>query len=356
MDELASIFPCDVGDGPYRHISVAPTGVDSMSHRPNYPVKRLLLVTFAALAAGTAFAQSSDSFPSRPITLIVPFPPGGAADGHLRTMADLASKHLGQPIVIINKPGASGTLGPTTMAKASPPDGYTISQMATSAYRIPFTQKVDWDPLKDFTYIINVADVPYGVLVAADARWNTLAELVAYAKAHPGELNYGTSGQITVPHLAMEELGLRSGGKMTLVPFKGYAEGATALLGKQIDVLIESPSWEPMVDTHRMKLLGITGEARAPRWPDVPTLKEAYGVVGIGPYGIVGPKGMDPKVVKILHDAFRATMDEPAYQDSMVKFRQSSAYLNSADYKAWAVNYSGQQKTLLSRLKLLTQP
>ena len=326
-----------------------------MSPRPIRFTKRLLLIAAALFVAAPVCAQT-DNFPSRPVTLIVPFPPGGAADGHLRTMGELAAKHLGQPVIIQNKPGASGTLGPTTMAKSSAPDGYTISQMSTSAYRIPFTQKVAWDPLKDFTFIINVADVPYGVLVAGDSPFNSLQDLMDYAKAHPGELNYGTSGQITVPHLAMEELGLKSGGTMTLVPFKGYADGATALLGKQIDVLIESPSWEPMVDTGRMKLLGITGEGRNPRWPDVPTLKETYGVVGVGPYGIVGPAGMDPAVVKTLHDALHKAMQEPAYQESMTKFRQASAYLGPDDYRAWAVSYSAQQKALLQRLGLMAQP
>jgi tripartite-type tricarboxylate transporter receptor subunit TctC len=312
----------------------------------------LLLAALLPLAA----AQAQEPFPSRPITLIVPFPPGGAADGHLRTMGELAAKYLGQSIVIVNRPGASGTLGPTTMAKTAKPDGYTISQMSTSAYRIPFTQKVDWDPLQDFTFIINVADVPYGVLVNADSPWNSLADVVKYAREHPGKVTYGTSGQITVPHLAMEELGLKTGAKMTLVPFKGYADGVTSLLGKHIDMLVESPSWEGMVDTKRLKLLATTGERRTQKWSDVPTLKELYGVVGVGPYGIVGPKGMDPKVVQTLHDAFHKAMDEPAYKASMEKFRQLPAYLDSADYHAWAVSYSQQQKALLGKLGLLTQP
>jgi len=323
--------------------------------KPHISLARRSVLLVAALLPFLA-ANAQEPFPSRPITLIVPFPPGGAADGHLRTMADLAAKYLGQSIVVVNKPGASGTLGPTTMAKTARPDGYTISQMSTSAYRIPFTQKVEWDPLQDFTFIINVADVPYGVLVHADSPWNSLADVVKYAREHPGKVTFGTSGQITVPHLAMEELGLKTGAKMTLVPFKGYSDGVTALLGKHIDILVESPSWEGMVDTKRLKLLATTGERRTQKWSDVPTLKELYGVVGVGPYGIVGPKGMDPKVVQTLHDAFHKAMDEPAYKASMEKFRQLPAYLNSADYHAWAISYSQQQKALLGKLGLLTQP
>ncbi|NPC58543.1 tripartite tricarboxylate transporter substrate binding protein [Caenimonas soli] len=303
----------------------------------------------------TAAVGQEGPYPARPITLIVPFPPGGAADGHLRTTAELLSKQLGQSVVVVNRPGASGTLGPTTMARSAKPDGYTISQMATSAYRLPFTQKVDWDPLKDFTFIVNVADVPYGVLVHADSPWNSLADVVRYARENPGKVTFGTSGQITVPHLAMEELGLKTGAKMTLVPFKGYAEGVTALVGKHIDVLIESPSWEQMVATKRLKLLALTGNQRSLEWPDVPTLKELYGVVGVGPYGIVGPRGMDPKLVKTLHDAFRTAMDDPAYKASMEKFRQQSAYLNSQDYHDWAVRYSAEQKALLEKLGFLAR-
>jgi tripartite-type tricarboxylate transporter receptor subunit TctC len=314
-----------------------------------------VLVAAAALCLGAAAFAQEPAYPSRPITLIVPFPPGGAADGHLRTTAELLSKHLGQDVIVLNRPGASGTLGPTTMAKSAKPDGYTISQMSTSVYRLPFTQKVDWDPLTDFTFIINVADVPYGVLVNADSPWNTLADVVKYARENPGKLTYGTSGQITVPHLAMEELGIKTGAKMTLVPFKGYSEGVTSLMGKHIDMLVESPSWEPMVTTKRLKLLALTGNHRSKQWPDVPTLKELYGVVGVGPYGIVGPRGMDPKVVKTLHDAFRAVMDEPAYKASMEKFRQTSAYLNSKDYHDWAVQYSAEQKELLGKLGFLAK-
>jgi len=140
------------------------------------------------------------------------------------------------------------------------------------------------------------------------------------------------------------------------VPFKGYSDGVTALLGKHIDILIESPSWEGMVDTKRLKLLATTGENRTQKWSDVPTMKELYGVVGVGPYGIVAPKGVDPKVLRTLHDAFHKAMDEPAYKASMEKFRQLPAYLNSADYQAWAVSYSQQQKALLGKLGLLTQP
>jgi tripartite-type tricarboxylate transporter receptor subunit TctC len=314
-----------------------------------------VLVAAAALCLGAAAFAQEPAYPSRPITQIVPFPPGGAADGHLRTTAELLSKHLGQDVIVLNRPGASGTLGPTTMAKSAKPDGYTISQMSTSVYRLPFTQKVDWDPLTDFTFIINVADVPYGVLVNADSPWNTLADVVKYARENPGKLTYGTSGQITVPHLAMEELGIKTGAKMTLVPFKGYSEGVTSLMGKHIDMLVESPSWEPMVTTKRLKLLALTGNHRSKQWPDVPTLKELYGVVGVGPYGIVGPRGMDPKVVKTLHDAFRAVMDEPAYKASMEKFRQTSAYLNSKDYHDWAVQYSAEQKELLGKLGFLAK-
>jgi tripartite-type tricarboxylate transporter receptor subunit TctC len=317
---------------------------------------RVSLRSCAALAlagmlsvCGAASAQEP-AFPSRPITLIVPFPPGGAADGHLRTTAELLTKQLGQNVIVVNRPGASGTLGPTTMAKGARPDGYTISQMSTSAYRLPFTQKVDWDPLTDFTFIVNMADVPYGVLVNADSPWNSLADVVKYARENPGKVTFGTSGQITVPHLAMEELGLKTGAKMTLVPFKGYADGVTSLIGKHIDMLVESPSWEQMVATKRLKLLALTGTQRSAQWPDVPTLKELYGVVGVGPYGIVGPRGMDPKVVKTLHDAFRTVMDDPAYKASMEKFRQQSAYLNSKDYHDWAVNYSAEQRALLDKL------
>src|SRR5258705_8018973 len=156
-----------------------------------------------ALAAGGAAAQG---YPNRPITLICPWPAGGPTDTHLRKLSELASKHLGQPIIVENKPGAAGMIGPAGMARTAAPDGYTISQLTINALRQPHLQKVDWDPLKDFTYIIGVSGYTFGMVVKADSPIKSFADVVAYAKANPGKCSYGSKGIGTSPHLLVEEL------------------------------------------------------------------------------------------------------------------------------------------------------
>src|SRR6187402_2451611 len=146
-------------------------------------ITTIAAVALAALGLATTQARAQD-FPTRPITLIVPWPAGGSTDTHLRKLAELASKHLGQPIIIENKPGAGGMLGPASMARTAAPDGYTISQLTVNALRQPHMQKVDWDPLKDFTYIIGVSGYTFGLVVKSDSQWKTFDEVIKYAKAN----------------------------------------------------------------------------------------------------------------------------------------------------------------------------
>jgi len=146
-------------------------------------MRRLIAVAALALAS---FGAGAQGYPTRPITLIVPWPAGGSTDTHLRTLAQLASKNLGQPIVIENKPGAGGMLGPATMAANAKPDGYTLSQLTIAAFRQPHMQKVDYDPLKDFTYIIGVSGYTFGVVVKSDSPYKSLKDVIDFARAHPG--------------------------------------------------------------------------------------------------------------------------------------------------------------------------
>lgn len=171
----------------------------------------LLVACLLTLVAGNAIAQN---FPAKPLTLICPFPPtGGATDQYLRTLATIASKYLGQPIFVENRPGAAGTLGPTAMAATARPDGYSLSMLPVSALRVPHMQRVSWDPLKDFTYVIGLAGFTFGVVVKSDSRFKTLKDLVDFAKANPGKLLYGAPEYGTSPHLAMEELAIKTGAR-----------------------------------------------------------------------------------------------------------------------------------------------
>ena len=316
-------------------------------------MRRVLLAAAIVAFAGIAQAQQ---FPTRPVTLIVPWPAGGSTDIGMRALAAATEKHLGQSIVIENRPGAGGTIGPANMAANAKPDGYTVAQLPITVFRLPFIQKTSFDPTKDFTYIIHVTGYTFGVVVKADAPWKTFPELIDYARANPGKLNYGTPGAGTSLHITMEQIAKLKGIKWTQVPFKGVAESMNALLGGHIDVVSDSTGWAGAVEGGQARLLVTWGAGRTKNWPNVPTLKEVgIDMVSNSPFGIGGPKGMDPAVVKILHDAFKKGMEEQSYKDSMGKLDQEAYYLDTAAYHAFAMKQIVEQKQLVEDLGLRQQ-
>jgi tripartite-type tricarboxylate transporter receptor subunit TctC len=310
-----------------------------------------LAMAACALAPAAALAQG---YPNRAITLIVPWPAGGSTDTHLRKLAEIASKHLGQSIIVENKPGAGGMLGPAGMAANAKPDGYTLSQLTVGAFRQPHMQKVDWDPLKDFTYIIGVSGYTFGVVVKSDSPIKTFPDLIAYAKANPGKLSYGSTGTGTSPHLLVEELAHKAGVKLLHVPFKGNADSTQALMGGHVMAQSDATGWGKFVDAGTFRLLVTFGEQRT-RW-GAPTAKElGYDVVSYSPYGIVGPKGMDPAVVKVLHDAFKKAIDDPENQKMLQQLDQVYWYKSSQDYAKWAAEQFVSERVLIERLGLLAK-
>src|SRR5689334_38760 len=312
-------------------------------------MRRAALAAFAALAMSAAHAQD---FPNRPITLIVPWPAGGSTDTHLRKLAEIAGRHLGQPVIIENKPGAGGMLGPAGMAASAKPDGYTISQLTVAAYRQPYMQKVDWDPIRDFTYIIGVSGYTFGVVVKSDSPIKTFDDFVAYAKANPGKLSYGSTGNGTSPHLLMEDVAAKAGIQLLHVPFKGNADSTQALMGGHVMAQSDATGWGKFVDAGTFRLLVTFGEERA-RW-GAPTAKElGYDVVSYSPYGIVGPRGMDPKVVRILHDAFKKAMDDPENRKMLQQLDQVYWYKSSEDYAKWAREEAVSERATIERAGLL---
>ena len=308
------------------------------------------------LAAGLllALAAQAQSFPSKPVTLIVPWPAGGSTDIYFRKLGEVTARHLGQPLVIENKPGGSGMNGPATMAKTARPDGYTISQLAISAFRVPHMQKVDWDPISDFTYIIGLAGYTFGVVVRADSPFKTFNDLLTYARANPGKLSYATPGTGTSLHLAMEEVAAKAGVQFLHVPFKGYADGAIALMGGHVMVQVDSTGWAKQVDAGAQRLLATLGEKRT-RW-GAPTVKElGVDTVSASPFGLVGPKGMPPQVVKTLHDAFKRSLDDPDYLKLLATLDQPAWYQSSEDYAKWAAETFKAERATIERVGLLAK-
>jgi len=314
---------------------------------------RWLVVGIASLMGSVALAQP---FPSKPVTMIVPWPAGGSTDQVMRALGQATEKYLGQPIIIENKAGAGGTLGATALTTARP-DGYTVTQLPITIFRMPHTTKVGFDPLADFTYIIGVSGYTFGVVVRADSPWKTWQELIDYAKANPGKLSYGTPGANTSLHVTMEEIGYRNNIKWTHVPFRGNADNMQALLGGHVDISADATGWGPNVDAGKFRLLATWGPNRTKRWPTVPTLKElGYDIVSTSPYGIGGPKGMDPQVVKVLHDAFKKGMEDPVHMQAMEKYDQDLIYMSGDDYSKFARQAFEEEKAVAARLATTQAP
>jgi tripartite-type tricarboxylate transporter receptor subunit TctC len=316
-------------------------------------MKRKLAAVCALLSGlGIVTGAAAQQFPSKPITLICPWPAGGGTDIHLRKLGEIAAKKLGQPVVIENRSGGSGMNGPATMAKTAKPDGYTISQLAITAFRIPHMQKVDWDPLKDFTYIIGVSGYTFGVVVKADSPFKSFRDLIEYARANPGRLAYGTPGTGTSLHLAMEEIAAKTGVKLLHVPFKGNAESTQALMGGHIMAQADSTGWGRHVDAGTFRLLATLGDKRT-RW-NAPTVKElGIDTVSDSPYGLVGPKGMPAQLVKTLHDGFKAAMDDPEHMKTLQRLDQVYWYKSGEDYARWAAETFQAERATIERVGLL---
>ena len=317
--------------------------------------RRQFIVQAGAAAAslalpGLALAQA---FPSRPVKYICPWPAGGSTDGVIRALAESAGKILGQQVIVENKPGAGGMLGPAELVSAKP-DGYTLSQVPHGVFRIPHMQKTSFDTLKDFTWIACLTGYTFGLVVPADSPIKSIADLVAYAKANPGKFTYGSTGIGTSPHLAVEEFAQRAGIQLNHVPFKGNADNMQAVLGGHTMAASDATGWAPQVDAGKLRLLATYGSKRTKRWPTVPTLDElGYKTVSDSPFGVCGPKGMEPAVVKTLHDAFKKTLEDPAVLATFEKFDQSVIYMDTETYTKWARETYAAERATMERLGLV---
>ena len=311
-------------------------------------IRRLITGALAIAFAATASAQQ---FPTKPVTLIVPWAAGGTTDITMRALAEATAKHLGQPVIVENKPGAGGILGAAAMVNARP-DGYMVTQIPISVFRIPHVERTPFDPMTDLTYIVGISGYTFGVVVRSESPWKTWSEFVTFAKANPDKISYGTPGTNTSLHITMEEIAFKQGIKWLHVPHKGNAPSMVALLGGHIDSVADSTGWAPHVSAGKVRLLVTWGENRTKRWPDVPTLKElGYGIVSNSPYGLAGPKGMDPKVVKILHDAFKKGAEDPIHTAILEKYDQDLWYRSTEDYARYARETFAAEKATMARMQ-----
>ena len=320
--------------------------------------RRHLIQSAATLAAsGLAFQShaqtSAQAFPGRPLKLIVAFPAGGPTDITMRVLADNASKILGQPVVIENKPGAGGTL-PAQTLQSTPPDGYTLAQIPLGVFRLPYTTKITWDPIKDLAYVLNVTGYAFGLVVPSDSPLKSWTHFVGWAKANPGKLSYGSTGTMTSPHLTMELIAQKLGIELLHVPYKGSADLMQSILGGNIMAAADSTGFAPQVEAGKLRVLNTWGEARLAKFPDAPTLKElGLGLVQNSPFGIAAPRGTPPAVVKRLHDAFKQAMEQTSYTNALAKYDMVPMYMSTAGYTRFAQETFVREKALIEKLGLL---
>jgi tripartite-type tricarboxylate transporter receptor subunit TctC len=275
-----------------------------------------------ALCAVAGPVAAQGSFPSKPITLLVPFAAGGSTDVTARALASAAEKSLGQTIVVVNRPGATGALALTELSKAAP-DGYTLATVNEIAVAIaPHMQKVSFDPMKDFSPIMNYGVYTTFVAVSADAPYKTLQELLDYARANPRIVTVGIPGLGASAHLGMARLAAENKAQFTFVPFPGGAPATTALLGRHVTAASASGELLPHAKSGKVRLLAMFEDTKLKEFPQVPTLRELGGTWSLNSWvGIGGPAGMDPAVVAKLNDAFRKAMDSPEFKASIESFQ-----------------------------------
>ncbi|HET9978202.1 MAG TPA: tripartite tricarboxylate transporter substrate binding protein [Burkholderiaceae bacterium] len=314
--------------------------------------RRPLLAAAAALVAAPALRAQQPAWPTQPVKLLIAFPAGGPTDITMRVLADNAAKAIGQPVVIENRPGAGGTL-PAQALQQAKPDGHTLAQIPLGVFRLPYTTKITWDPVKDITYILGITGYAFGVVVPADGPLKTWADFVAYAKANPGKLSYGSTGVLTSPHLTMEDIAQRLGLELNHIPYKGSADLMQSILGGQIMAAADSTGFAPHVASGKLRVLNTWGEQRLAKFPEVPTLKElGIPLVQASPYGLGGPKGMEAALVQRIHDVFRAAMGEANHVEALAKYDQQLMPMNPAQYARFAEETFRREKALVDKLGL----
>jgi tripartite-type tricarboxylate transporter receptor subunit TctC len=304
------------------------------------------------LPAASALAQA---YPARPITFLCPWPAGGTADATMRVLTREMSKHLGQTIVFENRAGASGMIGARALATAAP-DGYTIGQIPISVTRFAQLGTIAFDPLKDFTYLARTSGQTFGIVVRPESKYKTLADLVNDAKANPGRINYATSGIAGATHVGMEEFCMAANIKLNHIPYKGGAPALADLLGGQVDVLADSSSWAPHVETGKLRLLATWGEERPARFKDAPTLKDAgYNVVVDAPNGVGAPAGLTADIEAKLRDALRKAVASTEFKQACDKIDAPLMYLDAPEYRKFVLEQYAREKNLIEKLNLKEQ-
>ena len=300
---------------PYKALSTE----QPLSTRPSW--RRLAQTLVGAVLAASTLATQAAEWPDRPIRLIVPFPTGGATDVISRLIAESASKALNTSIIVDNRTGAGGTIGSAEVAR-SKADGYTLlfSTSSTHAIAPHLYKSLPYDAEKDFTPIAHLGDAASVLLVNPSVPAQTLPELIEYARAHPDELNYASSGNGTIVHLGTEAFLNQANIVMSHVPYRGTGQAINDMLGGSIHVLLDAiPTGMPYVNSGQLRALGVTGQQRSPLAPDLPTFQESGlpGYESVTWFGLYAPAGLPDEIRDKAHAAFSHAIQDPKVRERL---------------------------------------
>lgn len=310
-----------------------------------------VLAMAASMATGAVHAQS-EPFPNKPITLIVPYGPGGVTDVIARALGLGMGKALGQTVIVENKAGAAGAMGVVDMLTAKP-DGYRLTLAPVGIFRQPYIQKVAYDPVRDLSYIATFMTYDFILTVPADSPIQTVQDYVAWAKQKPGQMSYGTPGKFTANHVAMALLEKKTGITLNHAPFKGDADAINALSGGHIASAIFANSILPQVQAGKVRALATAADRRPEAFANVPTFREAgYDFDVPSPLGIAGPKGMPLDVVNKLDQAVKTAMQDPAFQQVVRNYGIRTDYRDHQAYAAFAKEAFAQEKEIVQGIGL----
>ncbi len=298
----------------------------------------ICLFIVLCVASGGVCQEDVSKYPSRPITFVIPVPPGGGVELADRLIARTAEKFLGQPITPINKPGGSMTIGIASVA-SSKPDGYTIGQTAhVGMFVLPITAKVPYHPVRDLHQIIQFGYLHVAVSVKGDSPFKSLKDVIDYARQNPNKLTYGSAGVGSLGYLVMEQIAKKEGVRFTHIPFKGAPETQTALLGGHILVATGDFN-DPLLEAGQIRLLFLIAENRSTDYPETPVLRElGYDIPAPTFISIAGPKGIPEPIAKKLEDAFTKAMKEPSFIKGMKDLRLPIVYRNSREMNEYVAN------------------
>jgi len=311
----------------------------------------------AALTVLTTFCWSgfiyAQTWPTRSLTLIIPFAAGGATDAIGRALANRMSQGLGQPVIVVNRTGAAGAIGANAVAKAAP-DGYTILMATTSTHAIlPLTQdKLEYNPITDFSEIGLVAIAPNILIVSPKVSANSVTELIAYAKQNPGKINFASSGQGTITHLIGELFVMEAGIKAVHVPYKSGVQSFTDLSDGRVQFLFDSIVWSlPQIRAGKLKGLGITSAKRSQLAPEMPTIAESGlpNFEGSTWFGLSAPARTPEPVLARLQNELKAALEDKELAKRLAVLGAEPAYLSGSDFAKMIGEDTEKWRSVISR-------